>query len=409
MRLGAARRLPHTLHCLIRGATLVSCGGVAAGLLVKAAADEDMTARFASQETGPLFILEVTSEVFSSLSVGGTPRPPRLLSPLCPGTPEALLVCGVCRQGRVARVFMAMTQRVAEVYRSSSIFTSDKVAGVLPDDGHPFPVSEMSLLFSSIPKEALCWSNKPNTEQTHVCPSTPSAELWCSATDVQPCGFLGLPGPECFVVSVARAARRRSARSGRVLEARVASFEAVPPGYSGPSVQRKPPKTVAGHSTTCRWRPFLLMALAAGLLLALGLIWGANSSQGIVKWLASHLRQCWGLVATTASTVWRVLASWLHRHCLDLLPLALAALRCPARLLQADLLLIALGLACCSLLHVVLSAVLMGVRPVRQALRHLEDQLLACSRPVLAVATLLWRSFVTAVIIFIFAAVAARA
>lgn len=408
--LGAPRRLPHALHCLPRGATLVVDCGVAAGPLMEVLpADEDMTARVTSLETGSLIILEVTGEIFSSPSWSGTQRHPRLLSLLFPGTPKALLVCGVWRQGRAARVFMVMTQRVAEVYRSSSILPPDKVAGVVPDDGHPFSVSVMTLLFSSMPKEALCWSNEKYAEQTHVCTATPSTELWCSAVYVQPSAFLGLPGPECIVASVAKAARRRNARSGMVLEARVASFEAVAPEYCDQSLQRMPPRTMAGHSTTWRWRPFLFMALAAGPLLIIYLIWDNNGSRAIVKWFVSHLRQCWGLVVTTASTVWRVLASRLHRHCLYLLPLARDALQCPARLLQADLLLVALALACCSLLHLALSAVLMGVRPVRHALRHLENQLVACPRPVLAVATLLWRCFVTVVIIFIFAAVAARA
>lgn len=210
------------------------------------------------------------------------------------------------------------------------------------------------------------------------------------------------------LVSMFIVAERRIAKPVRVLETRVSSTKTMPKQHSSSSKQKEDSNTTARHSNTRKWRPFLV-AMAAGFLPVLCLFWELNSSQEITKWLASHLRQCWCLVATTASACWRVCAPALHHLCHGILLLAQAFSECLIRLLYSDFFLVAVALACCSLLHLALSGLLLFVRPVRHALSFLEQNLSVCPCPVLTATTLLWRALVTAIIICVFAAVGTRA
>lgn len=404
LRLGAARRLTHALPWLTDGATQEVLGRVT-GLLVQAALGEGVTTHFIFHEVALLLVMRDGVEVFSSLSVNGTLRPPCVLSSCCPGPVGALLVCGVYGQGRVAPLFMAMTQRMAEVNPNAvvhSIFTVEKIVSVHPDDGDGFPAS----VTSSSLKEALGWNCELDAAQTHICLAGLSAGLCLTSGHVKACGFLGLQLPQRSVVSMARAAQQGQAWPVReLLGARVASFEAVKPENRSPAVQTEP---AAVHSNTRRWS-LCLMVLLTGLLLALLLICEANSSQSIIKWVASHFLLCRCLVTARAGTCWRVSVTSLHHICHQLWLLVRGSSHCFTKLLQSDSLLILVTLPCCSLLHFAVTAVLMWVRPVRHAVRRLEERLLRCPRPVVVAARVLWRCLVTASITCVIAAVAARA
>lgn len=406
LRLGAACRSTHALQCVTLGAVPVPGDGVS-GLVVKTALDELVFAHFVSQQTSPFFVQEDGSELFPSPSMGNAARPPLLLTPCCPHAAAALLVCRVCWQGRGSLVFMAMTQRMAKGNCRSvvhSYLTPEKVSCVRRGDGDAFTVTVRNF-FGIILKEAFHSKYRLISIQTQVCLAMPSVDMSFTADNVTSFCNLRLPARGRLMVNMARAARRRNAKPVReVVEARVASFEAMPQKKSSPSVQAMAHKTIAVHSNVRTWRRSLV--LLAACLLALCLIWEASSSQGRVKWLASHLRRSWYLVATTVSTCCQVSESTLRRLGRGLFFLARGSWRCWTRLLQSDRLLIALALACCSLLHLALSAAMLGVLSVRHALRCLEHNLPACPNLVLTVAMLLWRVLVTATITLVFAAVA---
>lgn len=296
-------------------------------------------------------------------------------------------------------VFMATSQSMAEGHWRGlvySILKQEKASCVRPSDTNSLPVTVVSLLVSSLFREALNLNHKSVLPQTHVFPPMLRADISFTSFAI-----LKLLVCVRLVADMVRAARRPHIRPGKeVLEARVAPFEVM-------SLENRTPSMTL-HSENRRWL-CCLMLLAAFLLLTFFLFWVASTSQGVVKWLTTHLRQSWCLVATTASTCRLVFNSTLWRLGHSLIFLARGSKRCWISILQTNRLLIALALPCCTLLHLALSAILMSVRAVRHALRNLEHNLPTCPHLVLMGILMLWRCFITAIITLVFAAVAAHA
>ena len=176
---------------------------------------------------------------------------------------------------------------------------------------------------------------------------------------------------------------------------RIVSSEALLLKERPASPRRQAPKTVMAHISICRqW--FCVVSLFCSLVLA-GCVLEKRAAEQRLK---THLQLWWRNVQREISMK--------HHRLVDAGLLPLALLQCGSRLLDVDFLITALAIPCSSLLHLALSAVVVGVRPVRQALRRLEEFLVLKQSFMLRAAILLWRAVLTALITCVFAVVAAH-
>ena len=197
---------------------------------------------------------------------------------------------------------------------------------------------------------------------------------------------------------------RRTTRAERIWEydavcgLRIASSETTRLKERTRSLNGEAPEAMV-HGNTYRWRS-CLACVCCVLLIATCFI-------GTVEWSRSHVIQ--RLIARLHKDWPRGLeATNVQRRFVDVCLLLLTFLQCWTWQFDAGLLITALAILCCTLLHLLLSLVLLGVRPARHALSYLEERLVPLLSFNLRVATLLWRALVTAIIICIFAVVAAN-
>ncbi|MPC68446.1 hypothetical protein E2C01_062648 [Portunus trituberculatus] len=177
-----------------------------------------------------------------------------------------------------------------------------------------------------------------------------------------------------------------------VCSARIVSSEA-PVLRDQPTSSREAPKSVRVmvHTSICRrW----VCVAFCGFVQAACLM-EVNAEQRFT----THLQQWWRHVQGKTSFKHRLVNA-------RLLPLGLS--QCGSRLFEVDFLITALAIPCCSLLHLALSAAVVGVRPVRRALRQVEEFLVLQQGFMLTAVMLLWRAVITALITCVFATVAAH-
>lgn len=160
------------------------------------------------------------------------------------------------------------------------------------------------------------------------------------------------------------------------------------------SPSRAVQKRIMVHASICRWL-FCTTSLFCGLLFAACILEKVDAEQRFT----THLQQWWGLVLRQTG---------LKHRLEDARLLSLALSQCRSRMLEADFVITALAIPCCSLLHLALSALVVAVRPVRHALRRLEELLAPQQGFIQNAVLVVWRAVLIVLITCVFVAVAAH-